>query len=44
VRRLARERHERRPGVRITTDGEDEDAAIAGLGALIESGLGETLE
>ena len=30
--------------VRITTDGEDEDAAIDGLRDLIESGLGETLE
>ncbi len=29
--------------VRITTDGEDEDAAIDGLQALIEGGLGETL-
>jgi len=30
--------------VRIVAEGEDEDAAIAGLQALIESGLGETLE
>jgi phosphocarrier protein HPr len=30
--------------VRIVADGEDEDAAIEGLQALIESGLGETLE
>jgi phosphocarrier protein HPr len=30
--------------VRITTDGEDEDAAMDGLRVLIESGLGETLE
>jgi phosphotransferase system HPr (HPr) family protein len=29
--------------VRITTDGEDEDAAIDGLRELIESGLGETI-
>jgi phosphotransferase system HPr (HPr) family protein len=29
--------------VRITTDGDDEDAAIDGLRELIESGLGETI-
>jgi phosphotransferase system HPr (HPr) family protein len=29
--------------VRITTDGEDEDAAIDGLRELIESGLGEAI-
>jgi PTS hybrid protein len=30
--------------VRITADGTDEDAAIDGLRALIEGGLGESLE
>jgi len=30
--------------VRIVAEGEDEEAAIAGLQVLIESGLGETLE
>lgn len=30
--------------VRIVADGEDEEAAIEGLRALVESGLGETIE